>query len=66
MVILKCKNSVLPASGHSAIIFILIGEKGNKMGDVIEQAFFFGDYSELRKIWNALRDDEKSEVETAE
>ena len=36
------------------------------MNDVIEQAFFFGDYSELRKIWNALRDDEKSEVETAE
>ena len=66
MVTLKCKNSVLPAPGHSAIIFILIGKKGNKVGDVIEQAFFFGDYSELRKIWNALRDDEKSEVETAE
>lgn len=66
MAILKCKNSVLPAAGYSAIIFILIGKKGNKVSDVIEQAFFFGDYTELRQIWNALEDDENFEVETAE
>ena len=36
------------------------------MSDVIEQAFFFGDYTELREIWKALENDEKSEVETAE
>ena len=66
MAILKCKNSVLPGRGHSAIIFILIGKKGNKVSDVIEQAFFFGDYTELREIWKALENDEKSEVETAE
>lgn len=36
------------------------------MSDVIEQAFFFGDYTELRQIWNALEDDENFEVESAE
>lgn len=64
MAILKCKNSVLLGRGHSAIIFILIGEKGNKVSDVIEQAFFFGDYTELRQIWNALEDEQNFEVET--
>lgn len=64
--ILECGISLLPGPGHSAIIFILIGKKGNKVSDVIEQAFFFGDYTELRRIWNALENDENFEVESAE
>ena len=62
-------KTIIITGASSGIGFALaeyFGKKGNKVDDLIEQAFFFGDYSELRKIWNALRDDEKSEVETAE
>lgn len=62
----KCENSDLPEPAHSAIIFILIGKKGNKLSDTIEAAFFYGDYTELREIWKALEDEQNSDVETTE
>jgi hypothetical protein len=64
--ILKCEITVLPGPPYSAIIFILIGKKGNKMSETLEAAFFFGDYTELREIWNALENEENSDLEKAE
>ncbi len=36
------------------------------MNETIEAAFFFGDYTELREIWNALENEENSDLEKTE
>lgn len=63
----ECEISVLPEPTHSAIIFILIGKKGNKLSETLEAAFFYGDYSALHEFWTFCDEDEQDfDIETAE
>ncbi len=55
----KCKNLILAVESRCVIIFILNGGKGNKMNEVLEQAFFYGDYSALREFWTFCDEDEQ-------
>ncbi len=65
--ILKCGISILPEPTRSAIIFILIGKKGNKLSETLEAAFFYGDYSALHEFWTFCDEDEQDfDIETTE